>query len=121
MPKNTVAGPSIADDDGVTRTFEEPLGLEPRTDEEADGGERPLAGSNSSESGEMQPPNSYRNDGQSLGTAPNAGPLSPQDPTDDSDVSSPTTTSSTESGETSLSDDDDDHDPDDDGAEARTR
>lgn len=112
MPKATVAGASIADEDGVCRTFE-PLpvqhgGEEPPVAEgdsvEEEGGETPSAGNSSLESSPTPGQSSLTSDQPPRLTAPSAEQSSAPEQTPDSDAASPTTTSTTESGTTSPSD-----------------
>lgn len=105
MPKNTVAGSSIADDDGVCRTFEEPLDVQ-RDDQgqRVEGGEESSPGKNSSGSTETQPQSSNTNGEPHQPPAPTTESPLPQEVTGDSGAGT-TNSSSTESGATSQGDD----------------
>lgn len=105
MPKATVAGASVADADGVCRTFE-PLAVQVGQADEApaeqDGGESPSAGSNSSESGAPDEKNSNTSGEPPLSPAPTTENPSPQDPTANS-AADTTNGSTTASATTSRS------------------
>jgi len=112
MPKATVAGASIADADGVCRTFE-PLDVQHGGDEPpvvegdyVEGGEQSSAGNSSSESTDKPVTNSTTSGEPLPPTAPTTESPSPQTQTDTFGVGS-TSTSTTGSDETSPDDESD--------------